>query len=163
MASDRMKLGLRASVLLFWLALNSSVAPAQIALGLLLAWLIPLFLARLWPTPLGRVRRPGRALRLAGVFLYDIVAANLTVARQILFEAPRLRPAFVYVPLDIDDPLAVAVLGAMITLTPGTVTVEADAAARKLVLHVLHADDPLAVVEAIKRRYEIPLKEIFAC
>jgi multicomponent K+:H+ antiporter subunit E len=74
----------------------------------------------------------------------------------------RLRPAFIEVPLDIDQPLAIALLGSIVTMTPGTVSSEVSEDRRRLLVHVLDAPDPDAVVRQIKSRYERRLKEIFA-
>ena len=66
-----------------WLLLNNTLSLGQLLLGLLLGWGIPLlcqdFLLR---TP--RLRRPGLLLRFMLVVLYDIVVANLHVARLVL-------------------------------------------------------------------------------
>ena len=73
---------------------------------------------------------PVAALRLALVVLGDIVTANLLVARQVLGPPAALRPDFLDVPLDIVDPLVATILGSIVSLTPGTVSVEIDRAKR---------------------------------
>ena len=50
----------------------------------------------------------------------------------------RLRPAVVAVPLRSDDPGLLALVADSITLTPGTLTVEADDASSTLWVHLLH-------------------------
>lgn len=54
-----------------------------------------------------------------------------------------------------------ALLGAMVSLTPGTTTVEIDLARRELLVHVLDASDPEAVVEDIHRDFEPGLRVLF--
>lgn len=145
---------------LIWLLLNNSVAPGQLVLGLLLGWLIPLFTRAFWPDRV-RIRRPVVLLRLVGVLLYDIVVANLAVARRILGDPDRLAPAFVEVPLDLTSDLAISLLANTICLTPGTVSARLAADRRSLLVHALDAPDPAATRAQIKARYEAPLKEIF--
>ena len=51
----------------------------------------------------------------------------------------------------------------MVTLTPGTVSVDLDLGAGVLVVHGLLVDDEARMAAGIKTRYEARLKEIFAC
>jgi multicomponent K+:H+ antiporter subunit E len=145
-----------------WLVLAPAPGVGHALLGLAIAFAIPYATQRFWPNrPL--VARPSRALRLIAVVLTDIVAANWQVARLVLGPIEALRPAFVSVPLDIDDPFVATILGSIVSLTPGSVAVEIDRDARELLVHALDVDDPHELVVRIKARYEAPLKEIFGC
>lgn len=149
-------------VLVVWLGLHSSLAPLHLVSGVVLAVVIPRLLTR----PLGdslRIRRPGIALRLAAVVLWDIVIANLAVARRVLGPLGRLRPGFIEVPLDLAHPDAIALLASIIAITPGTVVADVDDARTRILVHVLDLDGPGPLVAEIKHRYERPLKKIFGC
>jgi len=149
-------------ILTVWLGLHSSLAPLDLAGGGLLAILVPRLLHR----SLGgasRTRRPWVAIRLAGVVLWDIVTANVAVARRVLGPVSRLQPGFIEVPLDLVHPDAVALLASIIAITPGTVVADIDEARVRILVHVLDLADPAALVSEIKDRYERPLKEIFEC
>lgn len=146
-----------------WLLLNNSLAPGHVVLGLLLGWAIPWFTLRFWPERV-RIRRPLKLLRFVAVVLYDIVVANLIVARRILGRPERLRPAFVSLPLDLKSDLAISLLANTICLTPGTVSARLSPDRRSLLVHGLHVPDAGVLVATIKARYEAPLKEVFeAC
>lgn len=54
-----------------------------------------------------------------------------------------------------------ALLGCMVTLTPGTTTLDIDMARRELLLHVLDASDTDALVEGIRRDFEPGLVALF--
>ncbi|WP_137937506.1 Na+/H+ antiporter subunit E [Chitinivorax sp. B] len=163
MARKWLNLPLSAALLMAWLLVNSSMSAGQLVLGGILALLLPVCLGRFRQAGTIRLRKPLLAIRLWLVFMWDIGVANLQVARQVLFESRRLKSELIHVPLDTNEPLVAVMLGAMVTLTPGTVTIEADAEARRLIVHVLHTTDSLAVIQGIKQRYEQPLKEIFGC
>lgn len=149
-------------VLAVWLGLHASLAPIHLAGGVLLAVLLPRLLHRSLDGT-GRARRPWVAIRLAGVVLWDIVTANVAVARRVLGPMSRLRPGFIEVPLDLAHPDAVALLAGIIAITPGTVVADIDEARARILVHVLDLADPAALVSEIKDRYERPLKEIFGC
>jgi multicomponent K+:H+ antiporter subunit E len=144
-----------------WLLLQGSLAPVHwiwaAVMGLVLPWLAHDFI----DTPAGRVR-PGRTLaRLMAHVLWDIVAANLTVARIVLDPRRQPQPAWLRVPYSIEDPRGVVLLATIITMTPGTVSCVVDEQRQEIVVHALDAADPQAVVQEIVDRYERPLKEIF--
>jgi len=145
---------------LVWLLLNNSLAPGQVLLGLLLGWAIPRFTLAFWPERV-RIYSTARLLRFAGVFLYDVLVANLAVARLILAGPRALRPAFVVVPLDLSNDLALSLLANTICLTPGTVSARLSADRRRLLVHALDCGDPAELVATVKTRFEAPLKAIF--
>lgn len=154
------------SLLIFglWLAL-SGLGVGSLLMAALLAVLLPLLTRHFWPEP-PRVRNFGAALRLVGRVLIDIVTANLTVARQVLGPVAKLRPAFFEVPVDVKDPFVATLLGGIISLTPGTVTIDIEMEEERPVrlrVHGLDVPDEAAAIAAIKARYEAPLKEIFGC
>lgn len=50
-----------------------------------------------------------------------------------------------------------ALLGCMISATPGTTVIDIDLARREMVLHMLDTRDAAATVATIRRRFEAPL------
>jgi multicomponent K+:H+ antiporter subunit E len=149
-------------ILVVWLALHSSLAPLHLLSGAVLAVLIPLLLNRALDDPV-TIRRPGVALSLATVVVWDIIVANLAVTRRVLGPLARLNPGFIEVPLDLGHPDAGALLASIIAITPGTVVADIDDARTRILVHVLDLDDPAELIAEIKHRYERPLKEIFGC
>lgn len=145
---------------LIWMLLANEFSAGHAVLGLLLGWAIPIFTLRFWPEQT-RIRRPLTLLRFIAVVLYDILIANLAVAKLIVSRPRRLQPAFVEVPLAVRSDLAISLLANTISLTPGTVSAELAPERDRLLVHALHATDTEALVATIKTRYEAPLKEIF--
>jgi multicomponent K+:H+ antiporter subunit E len=148
------------TMILVWALLLDSFAFGVLLLGAVLSILIAAWTSAFWPDR-PRPRRPMAVLRFVAVVLWDIIIANLAVARLVLSPQNRLNPRFLEIPLDIKDPYAIVTLTSVITLTPGTVSSELSADRRTLYVHALDATDPAAAVRQIKQRYEAPLKEIF--
>lgn len=151
---------LSAAILASWLLLQGSLAPVHWIWGTVFALLLP-WLLRDFIGPPWRAGAPGAVLRLAVVVLWDIVRANLTVARLALHPGVRPQPAWVLVPYTLQEPRAVAVLASIVTMTPGTVSCVIDEQRRRILVHALDAPDPAALRAEILDRYETPLKEIF--
>ncbi|KLK89540.1 monovalent cation/H+ antiporter subunit E [Microvirga vignae] len=152
---------LSAALLVLWLLLNQSVSAGHVILGSVLALLAAWAMAALRPEK-ARIRRPGAALRLAGLVLIDILRSNLAVGRIIVrSREPGVNAGFLTIPLDLRDRQGLAVLAIIITSTPGTIWVNYDAAKGTLLLHVLDLVDETVWVRTIKDRYERRLMEIF--
>jgi multicomponent K+:H+ antiporter subunit E len=143
-----------------WVLAFNRVTPLVLLGGLAVGVAVPLATARFWPEYPARIRY-GAALRFGGVFLWDVLVANVRVAALVLGPAARLRPAFFVVPLDVEDPYVTAVLAAVVSLTPGTVSADYDPQARALLVHGLDVGDAAAEAARIKTRYERALRRIF--
>ena len=153
-------LPLSVTVFCFWLLMNDEISVGQVVMALVLALVIPPFAARL-DREFARIGRLRSVPRMLGVLLWDIVQANVTVALQVLGPERKIRPGFIWVPLDIDNIHGIAALTSFVTLTPGTVSAALSEDRRHLLLHVLHLEDAGALIAEIKSRYEAPLMEIF--
>ena len=149
-------------VLLLWLSITNAASLGLTLLGLMLALCIPHLTHAFWP----EAARPFRcvpALRFLAVFLRDIVVANWGVARRVIASPERLTPNLVDVPLDLRDPFLATMLASIVSLTPGTLSIDVDQERWMLRVHALDAPDAQALIDDIKNRYEAALMEIFVC
>lgn len=152
---------LTALLLVVWLLLNNTLSPAHVVLGLMLAFAVPLATERFRPDR-PRLRRPSVAVGLFLIVLWDILLSSIEVARRILGPESSIHPGFIWVPLDIQDANGIAALAAIITLTPGTLSVDLSEDRRRLLVHAFNVDDRQALIAQIKLRYEQPLMEMFS-
>jgi multicomponent K+:H+ antiporter subunit E len=144
-----------------WTLLQNDISAGMIVFGLILGIIIPLGTSVWWPDrPEGF--RMGRMIGYVMIVMWDIMVANVQVAWIVLTRPnSKLRPAWVIVPLDLRTPEAITILAGTITLTPGTVSADLSNEGHSLLVHALDTDDPDAVRDEIKNRYERRLKEIF--
>ncbi|MDG6778769.1 Na+/H+ antiporter subunit E [Thiomicrorhabdus sp. zzn3] len=143
-----------------WLLLNNTLAPGHIVLGAILALLIPKLTASFWPEKVC-LSHPVTILKFTAIVLWDIMVANIIVAKLILGRTQHLQPAFLTIELDIQHPLGISLLANTISLTPGTVSCDLSEDRRCLLVHGLHVEDADETINEIKQRYERPLMEIF--
>ena len=144
-----------------WTMLQNKVSSGMVVFGIILGILIPWVTAAWWPdTP--KSFRWGRMIPYSILVIWDIIVANIQVA-WIVLTVPnsKLKPAWIAIPLELRQPEAITILAGTITLTPGTVSADLSDEGHSLLVHVLHTDDPDAVRDDIKNRYERRLKEIF--
>ncbi|MEM9708989.1 MAG: Na+/H+ antiporter subunit E [Pseudomonadota bacterium] len=147
---------------LVWTFLQNDVSPGMVVFGIILGILIPWITSIWWPdTPKGF--RPVKMLIYSGIVIWDIIVSNIQVA-WIVLTVPnaKLKPAWVVIPLELTKPEAITILAGTITLTPGTVSADLSDEGHSLLVHALHTEDPDAVRDGIKERYERRLLEIFA-
>ncbi len=146
---------------LVWLLLVNSFSLNSLLFGLILGILIPFVTSPYWPTRT-HFRNPLMIVEYLLVVLWDIVVANVVVAKLVLFRRNRdLHPNWVTVPLELRTPAAITMLAGTITMTPGTLTADLSSKGHSLLVHCLDAPDPDAVRDEIKQRYERRLLEIF--
>lgn len=145
-----------------WILLQNRVTPGMVVFGIILAIIIPRLTSIWWPDAPKGVRL-GKLGVYGLIMLWDILVANLQVAWVVLtVPNARLRPAWIVIPLELKQPEAITMLAGTITLTPGTVSADLSDEGHSLLVHVLHTDDPDAVRDEIKTRYERRLMEVFA-
>ncbi|MDH5835400.1 Na+/H+ antiporter subunit E [Luteimonas kalidii] len=148
------------TVFAFWVLMAEDYRPGTLLMAALLAWLMPHIAARL-EREFARLGNVWILVPLAMRLMVDIVIANVTVARQVLGPEARLRSRFVWVPLDLTNIHGISALASIITLTPGTLSSELSEDRRHLLVHCLDVDDPQAMIDDIKRRYEAPMLKVF--
>ena len=97
-------------------------------------------------------RRVIATISLAGVFVYDIVAASVAVARIVLSPRKQNSPAIVAVPVDARTQWGVALFAYLVSLTPGSTCLHV--ADGVIYVHFLDAPDREAKGAEMKRLYE---------
>ena len=148
------------TVFIFWVLMAEDYSLGTLLMALLLALLMPQISARL-EREFAQIGNASALIPLAFKLAWDVVVANITVARQVLGPERKLRSAFIWVPLELTNIHGISALTSVITLTPGTVSAELSEDRRHLLVHFLDVDDPEAVVAGITQRYEAPLRKVF--
>lgn len=104
------------------------------------------------------IRQPLQFLKLLLVFAREVIVANLQVAWIVVRPNLAIRPAALVLPLELRDDVSITALANMITLTPGTWTIDVAPDRSALYIHCLTTDDVEAVKKQIKEQFEGPLK-----
>lgn len=149
--------GLTANLLLavLWAALTGNFSAANLVVGLLLGYSVLAFGLRQLPGFAAYTARVPKVIRLAGYVILDLVRSNLRVAYDVLTPRYHMRPGVVGVPLDARSDAEITVLANLITLTPGTLSLDVSTDRRVLYVHVMYLDDEgeaLAGIKELERR-----------
>jgi multicomponent Na+:H+ antiporter subunit E len=135
---------------LTWMALTGQFSPLNFAAGFLFSYLL-LRLVQQPGRPLPYFKKAEVLLRFALFFLWELILANFRVAMAVLSPKLHLTPAVVAIPLEAKSELAVTLLGNLITLTPGTLTLDVSSDCSVMYIHTMHAENMEKVRLDIKK------------
>ena len=102
-----------------------------------------------------------RAIALAFFFLLELFASGVRVAIDVLRPTLNLTPAVVAVPLELRNEAAIVLLANMVSLTPGTLSIDLSDDRSCLYVHTMYGEDPVETRRAIKRDFEQRIQEVF--
>lgn len=102
---------------------------------------------------------PIEFVKLILLFLYELLMSSLQVARDVLSPRMTFRPGIIALPLESDDDVQITVLANLITLTPGTLSVDVSTDKKMLYIHAMRADDPAGLRASIKDGFEVQIKK----
>lgn len=144
-----------------WSALSGQFSPENFISGFVLGYVL-LWLLRRALGGESYVNKVPQVVLFIGFFLMEVVRANLRVAWEVLTPGHNMRPAIVAVPLDLRNPLQITLLAQMITLTPGTLSLDVSSDRRVLYVHSMYVDDIDQFRAGIKNGFERRVAEVFA-
>ncbi len=135
---------------LIWAAMTGSVTPANLAAGFVLAYVALLMLQRPGAARAAYFQKTWKAAAFLAWFAREMAVSNLRVAHDVLTARHMSRPGVVAVPLDCATPLEITLFANLITLTPGTLTLDISGDRRTLYVHAMFIDDPEELRSALK-------------
>ena len=107
------------------------------------------------------VKKVWQAIYFVLYFMWELLVANLHVAYEVITPRLYMRPAIVAVPLDLKRDLEITVLANLITLTPGTLSLEISEDKKTLYVHGMYVDDIEEFRQSIKQGFEKRVQELF--
>lgn len=93
-------------------------------------------------------------LALAGLFVRELVLSALQVAWLVVHPKLRLRPGIIAYPLTVTTDTQIALLANLITLTPGTLSVDVSRDRKTLYIHAIDIADRELLIGKIAAGFE---------
>lgn len=143
-----------------WVAITGSFTLVNLVFGFVLGALA-ITLIRDEVGALGYLGRAWRIASLALLFLYELVLSAWRVAILVLSPRMKLTPGIFSYPLSLESDFEIVLLANMITLTPGTLSVDVSEDRRTLYVHALDCSDPEGTRRAIAEGFERKIREAF--
>lgn len=145
---------------LAWCAVVGSFTMLNLLLGFGLGSMT-LFLIREQVGALNYFDRSGKVIGLIILFLYELVLSSVRVAMLVVSRDVRINPGIIDYPLTVDRDFEITLLANLITLTPGTLSVDVSADRKTLYVHCIDVPDPEETVQEIKNGFERKILEAF--
>lgn len=146
---------------LVWAALWGNSAPLDLLAGFVFGFAMMWFARGLMGFEARYFRALPQGIVLSVYFLKELVKSCLLVARDCIARQPRLHPAVVKMPIGPKSDLEIFVLANLITLTPGTLTLDVAPDKSHLIIHSIYAEDPEALVADLQSGMEHRVHEVF--
>ncbi len=105
-------------------------------------------------------RRAWACFKLCLIFIRELVLSSWTVACAALAPTHKNHPAIIAYPLRVRTDLAIATLANLISLTPGTTSLQVSDDHSTLYVHCLDVESEAAVVSSIRNAFEEIIMEI---
>ena len=145
---------------LAWAAVSGSFAAINLVFGFVLGMLV-MFLLREQMGTLSYLARIKRVTSLMLLFLTELVMSAWKVAKIVIQPKIDIKPGFFAYELKTDRDAEITMLANLITLTPGTLSVDVSEDKKTLYVHAVHIDDIEAMREDIETGFEAKIMEAF--
>ncbi|WP_417769389.1 Na+/H+ antiporter subunit E [Stappia sp.] len=145
---------------LAWGAVTGSFAEANLLFGFLLGT-FGLYIIREQVGTGRYTRRLWQIISLALLFVYELLLSALRVAVIVLRPKIDLKPGIIAYPLTVDRDFEITMLANLITLTPGTLSVDVSEDRKTLYVHCIDVPDKQSTIDDIKNGFERKILEVF--
>ncbi|QKV18674.1 Na+/H+ antiporter subunit E [Oricola thermophila] len=145
---------------LAWAAVTGSFSLINLVFGFALGT-VALSLIREQVGSMGYFSKARRMISLMALFVYELVLSSVRVAVMVLNPRMELKPGILAYPLKVDRDFEITLLANLITLTPGTLSVDVSEDRRTLYVHALDCSDPDQTRQDIADGFERKILEAF--
>ena len=139
-----------------WAAVWGSISPDTLLTGFALGY-AALYLARplLGETTTYHLRL-WRTVEFAGFYLWEVMVSSVRVTVHVVSPRFRMIPGIVAIPMDAETDEEITILANLVSLTPGTLSLDVSADRRVLYVHAMDLGEggPDALRADIKQRLE---------
>jgi multicomponent Na+:H+ antiporter subunit E len=142
-----------------WVAVIGRFEPPDFAIGFFCGYLILRLIQ-----PAGKPTKYFLKLRQVVLFIFffifELIKANLRVAYDVVTIRHYMRPGVIEIPLDVQTEAEITLLANLITLTPGTLSLDVSANSKFLYVHAMYIDNREDFIRSIKDGFERRIREL---
>lgn len=144
---------------LAWVALTGNFQMSNFVFGFLLSFVI-MFVNTRDITSRRYFTRIPKVIRFILFFLFELIKANLQVAYDVVTPTFYMRPGIIAVPLDAKTDMEITILANVISLTPGSLSLDVSDDKKVLYVHSMYVKDKDSFIHSIKDGFERRLLDI---
>jgi multicomponent Na+:H+ antiporter subunit E len=144
---------------LVWVAMTGQFEVASFVVGFVIAYVV-LYLSQRVVGHSSYFVKSVRSVRFAGFYFFEVVRSNIRVAVDVVSPVSRARPGVVAVPLDATSDAEITLLANLITMTPGSLSVDVSDDRSVIYVHSMFIGDPEDFRRVIKDDFERRVLEL---
>lgn len=145
---------------MIWAAVTGHFTALNLLTGFVIGYLVLWVVRRVVGPSSSYFLKVRQVAGFAAFYVWELILANLRVAYDVVTPAYHMRPGTIAIPLDARSDVEITLLANLITLTPGTLSLDVSADRRVLYIHAMYIDQVELVRRRIKRGYERRVLEL---
>lgn len=145
---------------LVWTFLTGSFTPNTLIEGFIVGYLVLWLASPLYGTST-YFKKFRQTISFLLFVLWELVVATLRVAYVVIKPNLDIQPGIVAIPLDVKTDAEIILLANLITLTPGSLSLDISDDRRVIYVHTMHLTDVEAFRQEIKQGFERRIGELF--
>ncbi|MHB8171367.1 MAG: Na+/H+ antiporter subunit E [Thermincolia bacterium] len=143
-----------------WVLIGGSWSPVSFGVGYFIG-LVLLLIFRGFLTEDFYMKRVWAAIVLFLIFNRELVMSNIAVIKLVLSPKLNIRPGILAVPVKVKGPWEITLFANLITLTPGTLSVDLSPDNKVLYVHAIDIPDAEEMINSFKDTFEKRIMEVF--
>lgn len=144
---------------LTWVAGTAHLTPMNFLVGFVLGYLVLLFSHRVVAQS-SYYRKVFDFIRFSFFFLWKVIVANFRVAHDVITPTYHMRPGILAIPLDAHTDDEITLLANVVSLTPGTLSLDVSDDRKVLYIHAMFLEDEEELRKEIKDGFERRLLDV---
>jgi multicomponent Na+:H+ antiporter subunit E len=144
---------------LAWVGLTGEFTPLNFVIGFALGYFMLWLTLRTDPS-VAYFKKVPQIFRFLVFFSWEVLQSNLRVLYEVLTPGHKMMPGIIAIPLDAKTDLEITILANLITLTPGTLSLDTSKDRSTLYIHAMYIDDVDMFKQKLKNGLEKRLLEV---
>lgn len=146
-------------IAIIWMFLHNSLTFSNFLFGYLIGILV-LYILRYFLGFDFYFRKTWSFIKLILIFLRELLKANIDVVRVVMSPKLSNQPGIIEVDTRLESDFEIATLAALISLTPGTVSMDFSMDNKKIYVHSIDAPNKIEVIAGIRDTLEDAILEV---
>ncbi len=145
-------------LLIIWCGFSNNFSLANLILGLCIATMCNFLVVRQIAS--SRINMI-RLLKLIGYMLWQLIKSSIEVAWDVITPTHLHQPELIEIPLACTTDIEKTLLANLLSLTPGTLSIDLNKQNNHLIIHAMFAQDKQKIIDFVKNNLEAKLLKVF--
>jgi multicomponent Na+:H+ antiporter subunit E len=137
-----------------WAGMLGGFGAANLVSGFVLSYGLLYVVTRGLPGHTSYFGKVPRLIGFALYYLWELLKSNAIIAYDVLTPTHHMKPGVIAIPIEARTDLEITVLANLITMTPGTLSLDVSPDRQTLFVHAMYIDDPEKLRREIKENFE---------